>query len=216
MKTTAVTVTLPTVVLVAAIAGAAGFGIGSATTSTSTAAPAPPAEAHSSSLAADEPAMGETLPPGHPAVDPVAAPTTLVWTPPARWQTVPSTSSMRIATYRIPHAPGDSEDAEMSVTQVGGSVDANIDRWIGQFDATGQKNAKRTHRIIGTFAVSLVEIQGTYSGGMDPGGPKASWALLGAIVETPGMPHFFKMTGPAKTVLAARTELDSMLGTLKN
>jgi len=226
----ALTVTLPTVILVAAIAGAAGFAIGSATTTapaTASTSPPPPApmEAHSSTggLAAEDPMMGD-LPVGHPAVtgtsmgDPSAAESesTLVWTPPARWQKAPNTSAMRLATYKIPHAPGDAEDPEMSVTQVGGSVDANIDRWIGQFDEAGQKTAKRSRRTVGGLEVSIVQIEGTYSGGMDTSGARPNWALLGAIVATPGMPHFFKMTGPSKSVAAARAELDAMLGTLKN
>lgn len=39
-------------------------------------------------------------------------------------------------------------------------------------------------------------------------------ALLGAIVSTPDMPQFFKLTGPAKTVLTARGELEAMIGSL--
>ena len=214
----AVTVTLPTALLIAAITGAAGFAIGTATSSTSTQAPPPQARPTPDPTA--EATMGEALPVGHPAVSGAATSDTptegaLVWTPPPRWQAVPSTSSMRLATYKIPRAPGDTDDAELSVTHVGGSIDANIDRWVGQFDAVGQKTAKRTRRTVAGLSVTIVEIQGTYSGGMDPSGPKAGWALLGAIVETPGMPYFFKMTGPAKTVAAARAELDTMLGTLK-
>ena len=49
---------------------------------------------------------------------------------------------------------------------------------------------------------------------MGGGGPQPGWALLGAIVETAGMPHFFKMTGPAKSVKAARTELEGMIDTI--
>jgi hypothetical protein len=122
---------------------------------------------------------------------------------------------MRIATYRVPHAAGDSADAELSITQAGGSADANIERWIGQFDAAGQKTAKRSARKVGTLDVAIVEVHGTYSGAMAmDGAPRAGWALLGAIVSTPDMPHFFKLTGPTKTVLAARGELDAMIGSL--
>lgn len=123
---------------------------------------------------------------------------------------------MRLATYRVPRADGDKDDAELSVTQAGGSVDANVERWIGQFDAEGQKTAKRTTRKVGSLDVTIVEVQGTYSGGMGKA-PAAGekWALLGAIVGTPGMPHFFKLTGPAKTVLAARGELDALVSSVK-
>jgi hypothetical protein len=220
------TVTLPTVLLIAAITGAVGYAIGSANTTPAAqiaAVPATPAHPVADPNSMD-PSAGEQLPVGHPAVSgmaamndlPAATPTTLKWTPPPRWQVAPNTSSMRLATYKIPHAAGDTEDAEMSVTQVGGGVDANIDRWIGQFGDEGGKNVKKTKRTVGGLTVQIVEIQGKFTNGMDQSGAKANWALLGAIVETPDMPHFFKMTGPSKTVLGARAELDALVDTLKN
>ena len=56
-----------------------------------------------------------------------------------------------------------------------------------------------------------------FSGGM-PGGPaepKASWGLLGAIVETPNGNYFFKLTGPAKTLRATQESFDAMLSGVK-
>lgn len=104
------------------------------------------------------------------------------------------------------------------MSQAGGSVDANVDRWIGQFGADANKTAKRTKKKIAGFDVTVVEVEGTFAGGMmgmkSDRGPSEGWALLGAIVETPGMPHFFKMTGPAKSVRAARAELDELLASL--
>jgi hypothetical protein len=147
---------------------------------------------------------------------PSAAETPLDWHAPPRWQLVPNASRFRLATYRIPHAAGDPDDAELSVTQAGGSVEANAERWIGQFDAAGQKTAKRTPRRVGSLDVTVIEAQGTYSGGMVKDAASGSgYALLGAIVSTPGMPHFFKLTGPAKTVQAARSEFDQMIGGLE-
>jgi hypothetical protein len=119
---------------------------------------------------------------------------------------------MRKATYRIPRAEGDGEDAELTVTQVGGSVDDNVRRWEGQFKE-GEK-AKTMSRKVGELAVTVVELEGTFTGGgmpgMAPGEPKAGWALLAAIADTAGGAHFFKMTGPKKTVQAARAELEEL------
>ena len=44
--------------------------------------------------------------------------------------------------------------------------------------------------------------------------PKPGFKLLGAIVEAPGGNVFFKLTGPAKTVEAARADLMKMLKAL--
>jgi hypothetical protein len=232
---------LPTVLMLLAVVGAGAFAAGSAmpTAATSTIVPAPQPRVASDDpvdqgdmLPPDHPPVGSDmngmdLPAGHPPLDPMAAGSTggpvespaadessLSWTAPPRWQKVPNPSSMRLATYRVPRAAGDPADAELSVTQAGGSADANAQRWIGQFDADGQKTAKRTTRKVGNLDVTVVEVQGTYAGGMGKEGAQTGWALLGAIVSTPGMPHFFKLTGPAKSVLAARGEFDAMIGTL--
>jgi hypothetical protein len=142
--------------------------------------------------------------PGQPALE---------WKAPARWQIAPNASTMRLATYRIPHVQGDSVDPELSIIRAGGSVEANADRWVGQFDAAGQKTAKRSVRKVGAFDVTIVEVEGTYSGGMGKdSGPASGWALLGAIVPTAEMPHFFKLTGPAKSVAAARADFDAFVG----
>jgi hypothetical protein len=217
-----------TVLIVAAIVGAGAFAAGRslhsepASASVPVAAEPPAAMATSMSMSTG----AEALPPGHPPVDTSApaanapaevAESSLAWKVPARWQVVPNTSTMRLATYRIPHAPGDDEDPEMAVSQAGGSLDANIDRWIGQFGPEAKKTAKRTTRKVAGMDVTIVEIEGTFAGGMgmkNDQGPSEGWALLGAIVETPGMPHFFKMTGPAKSVRAARAELDTLVASL--
>jgi hypothetical protein len=228
---------LPTAVLMAAVVGAGAFAAGRSMP----AAPTPPDDVairapdmvQAPRAAAELPTEGdqnpepETLPPGHPAIGamgqtpavdeaPAGARPALEWKAPARWQLVPNASTMRIATYRIPRAPGDAADAELSITQAGGSAEANAQRWIGQFDQSGQKPARQTTRKVGSLDVLVVEVQGAFSGGMGADGKaQPGWALLGAIVSTPGLPHFFKLTGPVKTVLAARGEFDAMLATFR-
>ena len=60
----------------------------------------------------------------------------LQWAAPADWTSKGSTR-MRAATYAIPAAAGDSEGGECAVyffgPGQGGSVRANIRRWLGQF-----------------------------------------------------------------------------------
>jgi hypothetical protein len=225
-----VRLTLPTVLVLVAIVGAAAFAAGRSSAppmaSASAAAPVspspPPMRDDEDRLPPGHPPPQGDLPVGHPPLGATAAPLAappesgaLEWKVPSRWETVPNASSMRLATYRVPRAAGDSEDGELSVTQVGGSVDANADRWIGQFDAAGQKTAKRTTRKVGSLDVTIVEVQGKYNGGMGKApAPGETWALLGAIVATSGAPYFFKLTGPSKTVLAARGELDELVSSL--
>ena len=227
---TSVRLGLPAVSAIVVIVGAAAFAAGRSF------APPAPSEVASPVHDAPPPHLGDPgdLPPGHPpaggtavmppghpdignpmgapaAAAPSAAASSLNWKAPPRWKEAPNTSSMRLATYKIPGPDG---EAELSVTQVGGSIEANATRWIGQFDSTAQRTAKQSTKKIAGFDVTFVEVQGTYSGGMSGDGGGANMALLGAIVATPGMPYFFKITGPAKTVVAARPELDQLLASL--
>jgi hypothetical protein len=218
---------LPTFILLLAVVAGGSFAAGSAIPTTSA------APVHTSEVAVEPEPVEQTeqqLPPGHPPVDdtmqgqgmmenpgdvPAADPSSLEWKAPARWQLVPNSNSMRLATYRIPHAPGDATDAELSITRAGGSPDANAQRWIGQFADDGTRTSKRSTRKVGLLEVSIVEVQGSYSGGMGKeGASQTGWALLGAIVPTGATPYFLKLTGPAKSVLAARSEFDALVGSL--
>jgi hypothetical protein len=169
------------------------------------------------------PHAGVDLPPGHPPIGgsaklpamPPASdePAAITWKMPAAWSEAKSPSSMRLATYRVPHAPGDDADAEVSVSRAGGSTSANIERWVGQFDDAGKDVTKE--RLVNGLKVTTVEVTGTYAGGaMTPtggGGRHPKYALLGAVVETQGTSYFFKLTGPAATVHAAHAAFDAMI-----
>jgi len=137
-------------------------------------------------------------------------PAALEWTVPPAWHTMPNPSSMRLATYSVPHVAGDPADGDVSVTRAGGDTSANIARWAGQFEGAAAP-APKSHVVHG-MEVTIVEIEGTYTNGMAPGAkPQTGWALLAAIVKTPGMPYFFKLTGPAATVHATRAAFTSMV-----
>jgi hypothetical protein len=125
---------------------------------------------------------------------------------------------MRLATYKLPRVPGEERDAEMTVFFFGGgqggSVEANFERWIGQFNVE-KTAAQRSERTANGLKIHMLEIpQGTFSGGMRPGeksDPKEGFGLLGAVVETSGGPYFFKVTGPAKTLAAGRPAFVALL-----
>ena len=59
----------------------------------------------------------------------------LSYTAPTAWQTRAASSSMRVAEFIVPRAAGDAEDAEVIIYffgGTGGSVEANIDRWVAR------------------------------------------------------------------------------------
>ena len=140
------------------------------------------------------------------------------WTAPSRWETKPA-GGMRAATYTIPAAEGDSEGAECAVfVNLGGGVQANITRWLGQFEKTDGE-PKQKSETINELPVTIVDVSGTYKGGGpmigQPTISKPGYRLLGAIVEGPEGDIFFKLTGPSKTVAAAQNEFQDMLKSLK-
>ncbi len=159
--------------------------------------------------------------PGSAATPPAQAPNPGIhWKAPSRWQKQ-ADRAMRVATYTIPKASGDSVDAECAVFYFGpgqgGGVGANLERWIGEFENAAPP--RRFTAEVGGLKVSKVEVSGTYlaHGGhnMEALGRKPGWKLLGAIVESPAGPVFFKLTGPIKTVDAARTEFDGTVGSVR-
>ncbi|MDQ3009486.1 MAG: hypothetical protein M3X11_02100 [Acidobacteriota bacterium] len=145
------------------------------------------------------------------------------WIAPSRWQNGPE-KPMRTATYLIPAAAGDSEGGECAVfLNIGGGVDANIKRWIGQFEQPdgGSSEAKATQKkeTVNGLPVTMVDLTGTFvGGGMAMGQPavkKTNYRLLGAIIEGPNGEVFFKMTGPAKTIAAAQSEFQVLVKSVK-
>jgi hypothetical protein len=143
----------------------------------------------------------------------------LSWAPPATWK-ADAPRPMRVGTYKIPAAKGDAEDAECAVFYFGegqgGTVDQNVQRWAAQFEGA-KAPATKKEKVAG-FEMTTLELEGTYTGGGGPMGPKVTkpgFKLLGAIVEGPSGPIFFKLTGPAKTVEAARADFQKMLKGLK-
>jgi hypothetical protein len=94
----------------------------------------------------------------------------LSFTTPAGWRQSPSNSPMRVAEFTLPRAAGDAEDAQLIVYYFGGqggSIDANIERWVGQMQqADGQPSsavAKRETRKVNGLTLTLVDVSGTYN-----------------------------------------------------
>lgn len=129
---------------------------------------------------------------------------------PAGWKQVPPKSGIVETEFAVP-SEGDAAPGRMTVMGAGGSVQANVDRWYGQFtqpdgSATKDKATTKTLKLAGC-TVTLVDVAGTFKD--MPGGPFAGgqaverpdYRMLAAIVETPEKgSYFLKFTGPGATV----------------
>jgi hypothetical protein len=85
----------------------------------------------------------------------------------------------------------------------GGTIDANVARWRGQFKEQPEP-AKETFTF-GDQKVHIIKLEGTFLQGA-PFGPKTEvkgQAMLGAIIESTEGHVFVKMTGYSKAITAA-------------
>jgi hypothetical protein len=130
---------------------------------------------------------------------------------------------MRLATYYLPSAAGDSDRPELAVfwfgpTQ-GGTIDQNVARWFSQFEpGPGDPKPTRSLMRVGSVPVTLVTAAGTYSAGTGMGAapaPKNGYVLRGAMAEGPNGAVFFKLTGPRRSVAAAGKDFDALVSSIK-
>ena len=136
---------------------------------------------------------------------------TLRYEAPDDWDEQSSTSPMRVTEFRLPRVAGDAEDVELVVFYfggAGGSVEANLERWVGQIE---QPDGRSSFEVASTtgfdadgLAITVLDVPGTYVAAVRPGSTsrlnKTDFRLLAAVVETPAGPYFFKLTGPARSV----------------
>ena len=150
----------------------------------------------------------------------------LTFTAPKDWKSVATSSSMRVAQYTVPRAAGDTADAELVVYYFGGSggtVEANIERWVAQMQQPDGRPSsavmKRQSRTVGGLKVTLVDVPGTYIAEVTPGSSQRhnspNFHLRAAVIETSNGPYFIKLTGPAKTIGASEKAFESFLASVK-
>lgn len=169
---------------------------------------------------ADPHGMAHGKSPHAPATDgkPALPPAEIEWTKPAAWKEMPA-RMMRKATYE---ASGDAGPAELAIFYFGpgqgGSVEENVQRWIGQFQGLPAGKAVRDQMEVNGLHVFTVRVlEGTFASGMPgaPAEPKESWGMNAAIVETPSGAYYFKMTGPAATVTAEEGRFSELLESVR-
>ncbi len=125
---------------------------------------------------------------------------------PDGWRVLTPTSSMRVAEFELLRADGDPEDASLIVYYFGGSggsVEANLERWLGQMvqpDDRPSRNVATTRTFeAGGLPITHLAVGGTYVAEIRPGAPgryeKPGFKLEAAVVETPNGPYFVKLVG---------------------
>jgi hypothetical protein len=131
---------------------------------------------------------------------------------PDNWVKEQTTSTMRVAQFKLPKADGDADDVLLVLyyfgASQGGSVQANIDRWIAQMqqpDGSSSKDKAKTETTtVNGLTLTSVDVSGSYTADMSPGVPgerhEANYRMRSAVIETPKGNYFLKLVGPAKTM----------------
>jgi len=161
---------------------------------------------------------------------PTAAVAPLTWEMPPTWAALPAPKAPKKATYKVPAAGGDKEDAEVNVVFFGTGAEGDPQRrfkeMFGQFD--GDVGASATHDTfeVHGLKVETVDTTGTFKMDLTPpvGRKKQSpvamvkqgYRLHAAVIKTPDRGNwFFRMTGPDATVQSARSAFRAMLESAK-
>lgn len=117
---------------------------------------------------------------------------------PAGWrqaELTPAQQGFVDARFEIP-ALGD--DVKLTLSTIGGGVDANIERWIGQVRMPeGATPITESFEVDG-IPVTWIDLSGEFSGMQQT--PQADWRMLGAAFAGGPRDFYIKLTGPASAV----------------
>ncbi|MEY3174094.1 MAG: hypothetical protein RLZZ436_2008 [Planctomycetota bacterium] len=129
---------------------------------------------------------------------------------PKSWSESDLKSSMRLATYEIPAAEGDKEKGELAISTFaggGGGVDANLARWVDQFEAAGRKSVIKKGKA-GENQYYIADLSGTYKKSVGPPilrktEPAPGFRMLAVVLVMKNEEvYFLKLTGPEATIKA--------------
>lgn len=140
---------------------------------------------------------------------------------PKDWKSVQPKMRMIAAEFQAPQEAKADEAARVTFMQASGSIDDNINRWVGQFENAKREDAKVEEVKIDGATVHMVELTGDFKNSMGPFNPQPAQVLknhtmLAAIVDTQkGGKIFIKMTGPQKTVADQKDAFREMVKSAK-
>lgn len=142
---------------------------------------------------------------------------------PAAWQSKKPRTNIVDFEFAIPAIEGDKIDGRVTVMGAGGSIEANVGRWVGQFVQPDRTpTLKRTQREkieIAGQQVHLVDITGNYRdqprGPFGPTVKREKYRMLAAIIVTDKLGQYFvKAVGPRRTIAANEDAFKKMIKSL--
>jgi hypothetical protein len=148
----------------------------------------------------------------------------LALTAPASWTKKEPASRIVEVEFAVPATKGDETPGRLTAMGAGGSIESNVDRWVGQFAGPGGAAVKpqRDKATVDGCEVEVVDLSGTYidtPGGPFAGGKKVmreNYRMLGAIIQTKDRGNYFlKLYGPKATIDENEKGFQEMVKSLK-
>jgi len=128
---------------------------------------------------------------------------------PAGWRQVelsPEQQGFIDARFEIPEYGA---DVRMTLSTTSGGVQANIERWIGQFEfPDGISPDSETVEVDG-IPVTLVDLRGAFRGMGQAA--QAEWRMLGAAFDGAPRDFYVKLTGPEAAIGELRKDFRSFV-----
>ncbi len=132
------------------------------------------------------------------------------YVPPDVWIREDPTSDHRMIQYRLRGRNKEAGDARLVVYFFGeagtGEVDANIERWVGQFRQPDGRPSLEValveRREANGLVVNTIAVEGTYTAMTATGEHlyRSHRSLHAAVVYTDAGPYYFNVVGPTETV----------------
>jgi len=130
------------------------------------------------------------------------------FTVPGHWQDVdltPAQLGFIDARFLI---PVDDDQLQLTLSSMGGGIDLNVQRWVGQFQLPPGDRPNIEKFSIGPTSATWVDLRGTFHSAVSGnGGAKQDWRMLGVAIPRRNRDFYLKLTGPHESVDKVRDEL---------
>jgi hypothetical protein len=105
----------------------------------------------------------------------------------------------------------------------GGGVEANLERWYGQFvqpdGSATRERARVTKSKVASLEITRADVSGTYVAPVRPGASERhdekDYRMIAAVVEGTSGPWFVRLLGPRAEVAAAEASFEAFLSSLR-
>lgn len=132
---------------------------------------------------------------------------------PTSWKETTPATTFILAEY---HLEDTSKIARLTFSSTGGGVEANLQRWRGQFSRQPDDPEPRHYTIsVDHVEAVVLELYGTFRDGFSSQPPQAGYAMLGIAIPTGPATFFVKLTGPRELVSKYRDEVLDVVKTAR-